>query len=74
MSQAGRFGEWFGVDLAGKQFVPGANISDPMTVSGYEAVTWSVQVARLDPESLAHEYGGWEAQMDNIRSYLDQKR
>jgi uncharacterized protein YndB with AHSA1/START domain len=50
LTDAEAFGQWFGVDLAGKQFAAGQAIAGKITHPGYEHVPWQVTVDRLEPE------------------------
>jgi uncharacterized protein YndB with AHSA1/START domain len=52
LSNAEEFGNWFGVRLAGKRFVPGERVQGPITISGYEHVVFDVVVERVEPEKL----------------------
>jgi uncharacterized protein YndB with AHSA1/START domain len=51
LADAREFGSWFGVNLEGK-FEPGAKVSGKITHQGYEHVTMSVVVQRVDKERL----------------------
>jgi uncharacterized protein YndB with AHSA1/START domain len=51
LADAREFGSWFGVNLEGK-FEPGAKVSGKITHPGYEHVTMSVVVQRVDQERL----------------------
>jgi uncharacterized protein YndB with AHSA1/START domain len=46
------FGDWFGCDLKGQQFVSGRRTRGPITYKGYEHVFFDVQVERIEPEKL----------------------
>ena len=51
IADAGEFGAWFAVRLKG-EFTPGARVSGPLAVSGYEHVTMEVTIERVEPERL----------------------
>lgn len=50
LTDAGEFGAWFGVKLAGA-FVEGATARGHITQAGYEHLTMELEVARIEPES-----------------------
>lgn len=52
LADAEAFGEWFGVKLKGKRFVPGEAVEGPLTYPGYEHVVWKVVIERMEPERL----------------------
>ncbi|HET7330034.1 SRPBCC family protein [Dyella sp.] len=52
LADAESFGEWFGVALQGKRFVTGEPCAGNITYPGYEHLTWSVVVERVEPERL----------------------
>jgi len=45
------FGTWFGAKLTG-EFSPGAKVSGPITTKGYEHLTLTVTVERMEKERL----------------------
>ena len=51
LTDTGEFGEWFRVKIGG-QFAPGKQISGPVLHPGYEHITWSVKVEKMEPERL----------------------
>jgi len=51
LTEAREFSEWFRVNLRG-QFGPGLEISGQVTYPGYEHLTMTVRVERMDPERL----------------------
>ncbi len=51
LTDVAEFGAWFGVRLKGK-FAPGARAEGPITIKGYEHITMSVEVERVEPETL----------------------
>jgi uncharacterized protein YndB with AHSA1/START domain len=51
LTDAREFSDWFRVDLRG-QFAPGKEISGPVTYPGYEHLTMTAWVERMDPERL----------------------
>jgi uncharacterized protein YndB with AHSA1/START domain len=52
LSDAGEFGDWFGVNFKGKSFAAGAHIQGKITYPGYEHLTMDVLVERIVPEQL----------------------
>jgi uncharacterized protein YndB with AHSA1/START domain len=50
LTDAREFGSWFGADLEGAAFVPGAKVTGKITVPGYEHVTLELMVERMEPE------------------------
>ena len=52
LADAQEFGSWFGVNLEGQKFEPGAKVSGKITHKGYEHVTMRVVVQRVDKEQL----------------------
>jgi len=49
LTDTGEFSEWFRVKISG-QFAPGRPISGPVLYPGYEHITWSVTVEKMEPE------------------------
>src|SRR5438034_11747311 len=52
LADAPRFGAWFGVDLRGASFTPGARVRGRVTHPGYEHLTWEAVIERMEPERL----------------------
>ncbi|HET6632441.1 MAG TPA: SRPBCC family protein [Rhodanobacteraceae bacterium] len=52
LADAEAFGTWFGVDLAGKRFMPGQSVSGHLTPAGYQHLLWEVVIERIEPERL----------------------
>jgi uncharacterized protein YndB with AHSA1/START domain len=52
VSDAGEFGDWFGVDFKGKTFVAGKHVQGKITYPGYEHLTMEVLIERVVPEQL----------------------
>ena len=52
LTDAGEFGSWFGADLKGASFAPGAKVSGRITSPGYEHVRLELVVERVEPERL----------------------
>jgi uncharacterized protein YndB with AHSA1/START domain len=50
ISNAEEFGEWFLVDLAGQQFIPGQTVRGQITYPGYEHLTCEMVIDSLEPE------------------------
>jgi uncharacterized protein YndB with AHSA1/START domain len=51
LADAEEFGSWFGVKLEGA-FAPGAQIQGRITLAGYEHLTFTLAIERVDPERL----------------------
>src|SRR5262245_42813071 len=51
LTDAAQFGHWFGVRLHGT-FAPGARLQGKITNPGYEHVTMTIVVERVEPERL----------------------
>ena len=52
VSDAGEFGDWFGVNFKGNKFVAGQHIQGKITYPGYEHLTMEVLIERIQPEQL----------------------
>jgi len=52
VSEAGEFGDWFGVNFKGKTFVAGKHIQGNITNPGYEHLSMEVLIERIVPEQL----------------------
>jgi uncharacterized protein YndB with AHSA1/START domain len=52
LSDAGEFGDWFGVDFKGKSFVAGKPVKGQITYPGYEHLTMEVFIERVIPQRL----------------------
>jgi len=52
VSDAGEFGDWFGVNFKGNKFVAGQRIQGKITYPGYEHLTMEVLIERIQPEQL----------------------
>jgi uncharacterized protein YndB with AHSA1/START domain len=52
LSDAGEFGDWFGVNFKGKTFVAGMHIQGKITYPGYEHLNMDVLIERIVPEQL----------------------
>jgi uncharacterized protein YndB with AHSA1/START domain len=50
LSNAEEFGKWFGVNLAGKQFIAGQVVQGTVTHPGYEHVVMNLVIERVEPE------------------------
>ncbi|HZZ02629.1 SRPBCC family protein [Paraburkholderia sp.] len=50
LSNAEEFGNWFGVNFSGKQFVAGQSVQGNITYPGYEHLVMDVMVERVEPE------------------------
>ena len=49
LTDTGEFGAWFRVKISG-QFAPGKAIAGPVLHPGYEHITWSVVIEKMEPE------------------------
>ncbi|MFC5498931.1 SRPBCC family protein [Caenimonas terrae] len=52
LADASEFGNWFGARLQGQAFAPGRRVQGPITIAGYEHLTFDVIVERVEPEQL----------------------
>jgi uncharacterized protein YndB with AHSA1/START domain len=52
LSDAGEFGDWFGVNFKGKTFVVGKHVQGKVTYPGYEHLDMDVLIERIVPEQL----------------------
>ena len=52
LSDAGEFGDWFGVNFKGKSFVAGKHVQGKITYPGYEHLDMEVLIERIEPEQL----------------------
>ncbi len=52
ISNAGEFGDWFGVALKGQHFVAGQRARGSITYPGYEHIIFDVDVVEVVPEQL----------------------
>jgi uncharacterized protein YndB with AHSA1/START domain len=52
LSNAEEFGSWFGVNLKGKTFAPGARVQGQFTIKGHEDCVFDIVVERVEPEHL----------------------
>ncbi|MGZ0717381.1 SRPBCC family protein [Pseudomonas palleroniana] len=52
LTDAEKFGSWFGIALKGKSFVAGETIEAPITYPGYEHVMWRARIERILPQTL----------------------
>lgn len=52
LSDAGEFGDWFGVNFKGKTFVAGKHIQGKITYPGYEHLNMDVLIERIVPEQF----------------------
>jgi uncharacterized protein YndB with AHSA1/START domain len=51
VTHSAEFGDWFRVKLT-EPFAPGQSISGPVLHPGYEHLTWTVTVEKMEPEHL----------------------
>jgi uncharacterized protein YndB with AHSA1/START domain len=49
LSNAEAFGTWFGANLAGQTFDPGARVRAPMTSCGHEHIWFDAIIERMEP-------------------------
>jgi uncharacterized protein YndB with AHSA1/START domain len=52
LTDTSEFGEWFRVGLIGKRFAAGQTVSGPVLHPGYEHITWSVVIEKMEPERV----------------------
>jgi uncharacterized protein YndB with AHSA1/START domain len=52
LSDAGEFGDWFGVDFKGKSFVAGESVKGNVTYPGYEHLVMELFIEREIPQRL----------------------
>ncbi len=52
LSNPEKFGAWFGVNLAGQQFLPGQRTRGNFTICGHEDAFFDVVVDRVEPQQL----------------------
>ena len=52
LSDAGEFGDWFGVNFKGKAFVAGKHVQGKVTYPGFEHLDMDVLIERIVPEQL----------------------
>lgn len=52
LSNAEEFGDWFGVNLTGKRFVPDQRVQGSFTIKGHEDCIFDIIVERIEPEKL----------------------
>jgi len=50
VANAEEFGKWFGVDLKGRAFAPGAIVRGPVLHENYRHLTWEATVEEVAPE------------------------
>src|SRR5262245_42766309 len=50
VANAEEFGKWFGVDLQGRAFAPGAIVRGPVLHENYRHLTWEATVEEVVPE------------------------
>jgi uncharacterized protein YndB with AHSA1/START domain len=49
LANAEKFGKWFGVDLTGRKFAPGATVRGPVTHEAYRHVTFEATIQEMEP-------------------------
>jgi uncharacterized protein YndB with AHSA1/START domain len=52
VSDAGEFGDWFGVNFKGKTFVAGKHIQGKITYPGYDHLNMEVFIEQIVPQQL----------------------
>jgi uncharacterized protein YndB with AHSA1/START domain len=50
VASAEEFGKWFGVDLKGRAFTPGATVRGPVLHEKYRHLTWEATIEEMVPE------------------------
>ena len=66
LADAGEFGRWFGVELAGP-IAPGARLRGRVTYPGYEHVPFEITIERVEPERLL----SWRWHPNNVDPDVD---
>ncbi|HJR17071.1 MAG TPA: SRPBCC family protein [Gemmatimonadales bacterium] len=51
LTDSTQFGQWFGTKVEG-QFTPGRRSRGPITIPGYEHLTFEIDVEQMEPERL----------------------
>ncbi len=51
LSNAEKFGTWFGANLAGQTFTPGQRTRGPITICGHEHIFFDAVIERIEPQS-----------------------
>jgi uncharacterized protein YndB with AHSA1/START domain len=52
LANAQEFGNWFGANLRGQAFAPGQAVRGPMTIAGFEHISFDAVIERMEPEAL----------------------
>jgi uncharacterized protein YndB with AHSA1/START domain len=52
LSRAEEFGNWFGAELKGQEFVAGQRVQGNITHPGYEHVVFDALIERIEPQKL----------------------
>jgi uncharacterized protein YndB with AHSA1/START domain len=52
LSDPAQFGQWFGANLAGNKFEPGAHVRGPITICGHEHAIFDARIERVEPQQL----------------------
>jgi len=71
LSDAKEFGDWFGVNFAGKTFVAGQHVQGKITYPGYEHLVMDVLIERIMPERLL-SWRWHPAAVDSSGDYSDE--
>src|SRR5947209_16750426 len=66
LADAGKFGEWFGVEMAGP-FAPGARVTGRIKHEGYEHVPFEITIERMEPGRLL----SWRWHPNNVDAGVD---
>lgn len=52
LANAQEFGNWFGANLKDQAFAPGQRVRGPMTIAGFEHISFDAIIERMEPETL----------------------
>jgi uncharacterized protein YndB with AHSA1/START domain len=52
LSDPAEFGQWFGANLAGCTFAPGAHVRGPITMCGHEDAIFDARIEQVKPQEL----------------------
>ncbi|MES2401770.1 MAG: SRPBCC family protein [Pseudomonadota bacterium] len=73
LTNAEKFGEWFGAKLKGQAFVPGKQTLGAITICNFEHVMFDAIVERIEPQSL-FSYRWHPFAVDKDRDYSQETR
>ena len=52
LTDAAQFGQWFGANLTGNTFAPGAHVRGPITICGYDKAVFDAKIEQIQPQEL----------------------